>query len=581
MARRAWTWRSSSLDARRPLHSCRFWGIRRLDVFVGDLGGIRDRCSAERRAGGACASRALCLLCAHTASQRRNRIWCSRDRSRTCLRLRARNSALRVRFRRHRHRYRLPAFASNRVLERTRHLCSDRPRIYSRHAENCSARSFAWSLRFRFQFSPSRRTSRTAAALQSRSGHRTYRDLRGRSGKAAVVGTSRLGGIASTRCDRRITIPALTTAGASFDQAGSEGHRLLLPLHPLRIQRRRAFIPRSAFTFRLRSKDSRLLLVVLLGVLRLRTALAPPGGQRDCAQIRLTATQRPRASEQTPLQLFRQLSHSALVAGFGTSTKRIRSSVAAPGATRPTTSSTARARTRSRTLTTSTLRPSPSLGRSDWRCCSRPCSPRSRSFAYARRHPLVPALAGAYVAFLAHMSVDWDWQLTGVALTGLFCGAGISSLRRARTTDSARCHRAFARLARGDGVAIVVAFVVLVGNLSSRGRPRAANSWQLASVGATREKRAHTWAPWSSEPYRLLGEAQLGEGNTKAAADEFPPGRSRRALTTGTSGSTLRARRSVDPARRARHASKLNPLSPEIAELRRELAAEKVITVGS
>src|SRR5262249_4779701 len=39
-----------------------------------------------------------------------------------------------------------------------------------------------------------------------------------------------------------------------------------------------------------------------------------------------------------------------------------------------------------------------------------------------RAAPLVPALAGAYATFLLHNAVDWDWELSGVALTGLFLG---------------------------------------------------------------------------------------------------------------------------------------------------------------
>jgi O-antigen ligase len=40
-----------------------------------------------------------------------------------------------------------------------------------------------------------------------------------------------------------------------------------------------------------------------------------------------------------------------------------------------------------------------------------------------RQNAVVAALAGAYVAFLVHAAVDWDWELPAVTLTGFLCGA--------------------------------------------------------------------------------------------------------------------------------------------------------------
>ncbi len=41
-----------------------------------------------------------------------------------------------------------------------------------------------------------------------------------------------------------------------------------------------------------------------------------------------------------------------------------------------------------------------------------------------RRHPLVAPAFGAYVAFLVHAAVDWDWQMPAVTLLALFAGCG-------------------------------------------------------------------------------------------------------------------------------------------------------------
>src|SRR5437763_200935 len=52
-----------------------------------------------------------------------------------------------------------------------------------------------------------------------------------------------------------------------------------------------------------------------------------------------------------------------------------------------------------------------------------------------RRDPLLATAAAAYVAYLLHTGVDWDWELPAVTLTGLICG---SSLLVATRADGAR-----------------------------------------------------------------------------------------------------------------------------------------------
>ena len=48
----------------------------------------------------------------------------------------------------------------------------------------------------------------------------------------------------------------------------------------------------------------------------------------------------------------------------------------------------------------------------------------------ARRHPLVAPAFGAYVAFLVHAAVDWDWQMPAVTLLALFVGAALVTAAR-------------------------------------------------------------------------------------------------------------------------------------------------------
>jgi len=43
----------------------------------------------------------------------------------------------------------------------------------------------------------------------------------------------------------------------------------------------------------------------------------------------------------------------------------------------------------------------------------------------SRRRPWVPFVLGAYVAYLVHTGIDWDWELPAVTLAGLFCGVAL------------------------------------------------------------------------------------------------------------------------------------------------------------
>jgi hypothetical protein len=196
----------------------------------------------------------------------------------------------------------------------------------------------------------------------------------------------------------------------------------------------------------------------------------------------------------------------------------------------------------------------------------------------ARRVRLVPGLAGAYVAFLIHMSLDWDWQTTAVALAGLLCGAAI--LVASRMDDGVREMSPSIRraLLAGTVTVVVVAFVGLVSNMSlSQAATNARKgNWNAAAHEAS---RAHTWAPWSSEPYRLLGESQLGQGDTKAAVGSFDKGIAKSPDDWNLWFDLARATTGRLQQQAIAHARRLNPLSPEIAELRRELAQEKVIDV--
>jgi Flp pilus assembly protein TadD len=78
---------------------------------------------------------------------------------------------------------------------------------------------------------------------------------------------------------------------------------------------------------------------------------------------------------------------------------------------------------------------------------------------------------------------------------------------------------------------------------------------------------------------RLLGEAQLGDGDSSAAAATF-----RKAIEKNDDDWSLwfdlaRATTGVEQRAALDHAARLDPLAPEIVELRKEIADQKTIDV--
>jgi hypothetical protein len=198
-----------------------------------------------------------------------------------------------------------------------------------------------------------------------------------------------------------------------------------------------------------------------------------------------------------------------------------------------------------------------------------------------RAHPLVPAAAGAFVAWAIHAGVDWDWELAAVTSAALLCGVACVIAARPQAEAARPPSRRVRAIAFAATVALAaVAFVGLVGNLAISKSASAAHdaNWTAA---ASQARRAIDWAPWSAEPWRLLGEAQLGAGNTRAAQQSF-----QRAIAKNGGDWNLYfdlARASTGRAQRTAlaTAARLNPRSPEVAEFRHELATQGAITVAA
>jgi hypothetical protein len=105
--------------------------------------------------------------------------------------------------------------------------------------------------------------------------------------------------------------------------------------------------------------------------------------------------------------------------------------------------------------------------------------------------------------------------------------------------------------------------------LLSRARTAAAHAdWRTAGLDA---HRAAFWLRWSPQPWEQLGEAQLAQGMPGAARVSFRTAIGKDSRNWNMWFDLARASTGKAQTVALAHASKLNPLSPEIAALRSEL----------
>jgi hypothetical protein len=165
--------------------------------------------------------------------------------------------------------------------------------------------------------------------------------------------------------------------------------------------------------------------------------------------------------------------------------------------------------------------------------------------------------------------------MPAVTLTALFCGLALLAL--ARGDGEQRPLRPSVRWVGLGGSAALAAFALLglLGNAALSASSQSTQGGHFTRA-ASEARWARHFAPWSAEPWRKLGEAELSSGNPGVARTSF-----RNAIAKNREDWTLWYELAQASSGRLRtaalaQAALLNPLSPELkARARAESKAER------
>ena len=178
----------------------------------------------------------------------------------------------------------------------------------------------------------------------------------------------------------------------------------------------------------------------------------------------------------------------------------------------------------------------------------------------ARRHPLVPGVLAAYVAYLAHAGIDWDWEMGALTLFALACAAAL--LAAAERGGDARWSLSPGMRIGSLSVVLLLLVPAVVGLAGASALEASDGALAKGRYGeaASQARKAARWWRWSPEPWKQLGETQAEQGDFAAARRSFRKAiaKDRRDWTVWYDLSTVTSGRAS--ARALREVSRLNPL---------------------
>lgn len=184
--------------------------------------------------------------------------------------------------------------------------------------------------------------------------------------------------------------------------------------------------------------------------------------------------------------------------------------------------------------------------------------------ARLRRRPLVPAAAGVVAVYAVHAGFDWDWEFPVLTMVALAAAAAVIGSADPRPRGTFQ-RRRVVLLAAVGALVPVAAFLGLGARAQAASvDASAARDFERAVADA---RRAERLAPWSVEPLLLLGRAQVGSGDRRAAAETFRRA-TRRSPENWRAWYELAAvTRGPERARALRRARALNPLERLLDDL--------------
>ena len=179
-----------------------------------------------------------------------------------------------------------------------------------------------------------------------------------------------------------------------------------------------------------------------------------------------------------------------------------------------------------------------------------------------RSGPAITAAAGALAAYAVHAAIDWDFQIPAVTFGALLCAAALLSTDATPQPRPVSPRLRFATLALLLPL-VLVAIAIQIGN-SSLANASAALDRGDAGQAARLAHRAHTWQPWSSEPWQVLGEAELARGRVVAARTDLQRALARDRLDWSLWYDLAQASAGHARTQALREARRLNPRAIEL-----------------
>ena len=175
--------------------------------------------------------------------------------------------------------------------------------------------------------------------------------------------------------------------------------------------------------------------------------------------------------------------------------------------------------------------------------------------------PAGRAALAAYVALLAHAALDWDWELPAVTLCTVFLAVAL--VRLGALGSDARLGRPRWRACSAQRSPSALSRSWRTSATARWRRPtrRSAGTISPLPVG---HPIGRAFAPWSAEPWRLLGQVALAEGQPELARRRLRQAAEEDPRSWDTWFDLALATSGPERLRALAHARRLNPPAPEL-----------------